>query len=646
MDRDLLRHGLRLLLLIVRDQATLGWIRAEAPDLAAMTDLVFRVEPVADEVDWPTVARQIQSWSQSKNRWIDLSALSNKQGDRIRLDELYHGLVRIRWTSKVHQWTNEEGQKRPALSLFLAPPGSGKTTFLRQTVATPTEPVAESVRILVPLPSYAEHCRRQGSITLLDYLPLYLASEGINAGRLLTDNLSKVSLLLDGLDEVPGSGLRTTILHEVADAVEASRLRSCVVAGRATVLAPLPRALVDRFAQVQAQPLTDDQRRTYLQKWTQIRAWEPERWHRLEKLITVDTSLEELSRRPLTLMLLALAFERSDELPRHRVHIYEAVNAMLVARWRRARSMVGSTAPAIDPSKVLGPLAQRILWAGGVVHVTQLRSWLKELEGLYAPAPTAEAYADRLIALLETDAAVLSPLAKGIWSFAHPTLAEHLAAQGILQDATAWEALLNHPFEPQKREVLLFAAATLAWRGEGKRLRDLLQAVLARSKRKGQYSLSYPSLLLGLLQDQLPGAHDFEAPLVDRLLPLWLEARYSPEVAHQVYTEANGFLEWAQHTEMRHLFIAALPHWLAEPRQSEWWNKNFADTGEANGWTYAFTKALPASLTFANTLASFAAREGLPCESLIQKIQIEQVAIDRIERVFQSQLTSTVPAQP
>jgi hypothetical protein len=629
MDRDLLRFGLRLLLLVVCDQATLGWVRTEAPDLAAMTDLVLRIEPRVELDDWPTLAHQIQAWSDSKYQNIDLSALSNRPADHVSLKELFLGLVHFRWNSNVKLRPNAKGEKRPALSLFLAPPGSGKTTFLRQASLHKSSDENQQVVILIPLPAYAEYCGRQGSLSLLNFLPIYLTLEGLSVGRTLSENLNRVVLLLDGLDEVANRGLRTSILQEVADAVDQDSLFCCIVAGRPSVLEPLPRPLIARFGQIQAIALTVETRQTYLAQWASLRSWDKVREQRLNVLISKDTSLQELAKRPLTLMLLALAFERTDELPRHRVQVYEAVNGVLVSRWQRARSMVGKAAPAINPYKILGPLAQRILAAGGVVHSSQLRDWLVQLEGLYAPPAIAEACAHRLITLLQTDAAVLGPLTHGAWSFAHPTLAEHLIAQGILQDAAAWDTLLATPFAPQYREVLLFVAATLASQGSVGRLRDLLQAVVTKSRRRGQYSLSYASLILGLLQDQLPGATFHESALVARLCPLWLDARYSPEVGSQVYAEATAFLVWAQNSPVRAPLAAALEPWLREPKLSDWWKKNFAGWGQA--WAlHAFLKdTRPPTLDLSRALISFAESTGINHAALRSKTEKEEFDLAR-----------------
>lgn len=628
MDRDLLRHGLRLLLMVVRDQSGLGWARTQAPDLAAMTDNILRIEPVVTEEDWPTLAQQLQAWGVERNRWIDLSALSPKVGDRVLLSPLYLSLIRITWTSMVKLRTNLKGQSRPLLSLFLAPPGSGKSTYLRQSAAKQSPGDGRPVRLLVPLPAYGDYCASQGSLSVLDFVPRYLSSEGIPAGRHLTANLSHVSLMLDGLDELADVGLRTSLLREVADAVDSGRLHSCMVAGRPSVVSSLPANLVSRFGRVSALPLRREDLAMYVDTWSRIRSWPLGRASRLKELIDTDPALSELATRPFHLMLLTLAFERLDELPRHRVQLYEAVNAVLVARWRRARSMVSGGPALVEPYKVLGPLAHRILGAGGLVHKQTLRTWLVELEGRFSPTPTATACADRLISLLQTDAAVLGPWSGSYWAFAHPTLGEHLVARGVLQDAAAWESLLRDPFAAGLREVVLFAAATLALPGgERERLRTLFERVLARSKRRGQYSLQYASLLAGLLREQLPAASDFVERILVRLWALWLDAKYFVDVATMVYAEAAELLRWAAKTALREPIIVGLRVHLDEARCAAWWARSFRGIARRASTFSAASVSATGWYDFVVTLRDFAVEAGLRHDALARGIASEELSL-------------------
>jgi hypothetical protein len=131
------------------------------------------------------------------------------------------------------------------------------------------------------------------------------------------------------------------------------------------------------------------------------------------------------------------------------------------------------------------------------------------------------------------------------------------------------------------------------------------------------------------LQDQLPGATVHEPALVARLGPLWLDARYSPEVGSQVYAEATAFLTWAQNSPLRAPLAAALEPWLREPRLSEWWEKNFAGWGQAWAELVFFTDASPPALDLSRALISFAESTGINHAALQSKTEKEELDLAR-----------------
>jgi len=130
---------------------------------------------------------------------------------------------------------------------------------------------------------------------------------------------------------------------------------------------------------------------------------------------------------------------------------------------------------------------------------------------------------------------------------AHSSITEYLVAVEISRDRTRWEELLANPFDPQRREIVLFCAGQLGViEGKADQRAQLIRAVLAKIPRQRPCETRYPSLLIGLLE----GASSLERAEIDELIEHLLELietmASSQAGTHQIELELKSLLSQAE----------------------------------------------------------------------------------------------------
>lgn len=579
--RDVLLHDKRLVWLRAASAADVRFLRKTAPDLTSAIDLFVELRPeIEPGSDWPTCREQLRALMAERHATLDFTGLlpTTVEQRRLPLAALYQPLIDPRPLTR-----DPDGRTTASTGLVvLGHPGTGKTTFVRYLAwmyarreGDPLD-IGDKVPLLLSLSDYGYEREHDRVVGLVDFLPRWLARQGIGHAGSLVVHLPEILLLLDGLDEIRSAYARKAVLTEVDQLVRERRVGGVVMTGR-SFLADELASQKPALALASTREPTEDEARSFLTKFVELRRGTPAHAENLISRVENDDDLRALARTPLMLAFMAILDELEGRLPDRRIEIYYRLGEMLVDRWARARSI--GTGPhrrerptRADALRVLGPLAWwTVEQGGGAVAEDALSQELERIEGQREEPEHAKQRATALLELLRTDTALLVPHPGRRWSFVHSSIGEYYAGVEVERDRRRWSELLADPFRPEWREIVLFCAGQLGViDGRMQSLEELVQAILSASHSSSRHDGSRPSLLIGLLDDS-PGLNRRQIQrLIDRLLDLVLAPPARSTVAEQVQRDLVAFLTSARGPVAADLAVA-LRQWFSDrPREILW----------------------------------------------------------------------------
>jgi len=611
--RDTLLQDKRLVWLRAASAADVRFLRKTAPDLMSAVDLFVELRPELEAEalsDWPTCREQLRALMEERHATLDFTGLlpASVEQRKLPLAELYQPLVESRPTD-----LGVIGHS--AGVLVLGHPGTGKTTFVRhlawvyaRRLDDPLQ-IGDKVPLLLSLSDYGYEREHDRVSTLVDFLPRWLIEQGVEHAESLPAHLPDVLLLLDGLDEIRALEARRSVLLEVSRLLRDERIGGIVVTGRSFLVDELGQEdIVLRLASTRE--ATHDEIRRFLDKFAELRRGSASNAADLVRRVERDDDLRALARTPLMLAFMAILDELEGRLPDRRIEIYYRLGEMLVDRWTRARSIGSSANRRERPSRgdalrVLGPLAWwTVEQGGGAVPEQALSAEIERIEARREAPEEATRRAAALLELLRSDTALLVPQAGRRWSFVHSSVGEYFAGVEAERDRKRWKDLLEDPFRPEWREIVIFCAGQLGViEGKSESLDALVDAVLAKSRRKGRYDAKYPSLLMGLLKES-PGLSLRQVEqLVDRLLELVLRMSYAPTAAFQMQTELTRFLFESRGPVAERIGIS-MRAWFSASAHEIWWDRLFNVAREA--WSIEDLASMFAHVATINVLNDFA----------------------------------------
>ena len=205
-------------------------------------------------------------------------------------------------------------------------PGSGKTTLLRHLAGRlARKRESRSIPVFVSLPRLVAPSR-----LLLDYLAEEFSTV---CGAELPNKIDqlgregRLAVLLDGFDEVPPE--RRDRARRIFDKLGRDWPESSVVlASRPIGLGKPPPG----YHKLVLQPLDDDHRRQFLEKWFHHRKIPEAAAEAAQASTHFDSTrgLRELSHNPLHLTLLTILWEKGVRAPRRRSELYDAIIELLL----------------------------------------------------------------------------------------------------------------------------------------------------------------------------------------------------------------------------------------------------------------------------------------------------------------------------
>lgn len=356
-------------------------------------------------------------------------------------------------------------------------PGSGKTTLLRHVTLTfasgkhrQLHPrLAGRIPILLFLRDYIEQIKKNPELNLIE-----LVCDTLKVWKLVPPQgwfeaelqKHRCVVMFDGLDEVADPQLR----KRVADWVERQMMiypkNWFIITSRPGGYRSNPLRGVHLLGVC---PFTYKQVQEFVENWYQAierrSSEKPDRGVHMKAKEGADDllrrlvntpALTHLATNPLLLTMIATIHRYRSTLPGRRVDLYSEICDVALGKRRQAYDLDLELAP-LQKQRVLQPLAYQMMkHQQQVIQYEEVLQWIREPLARINQHMAGEDFLKRI----EESSGLLQERESGVYSFAHKTFQEYLAATYI-QEHQLEQVLIAHVEDPWWHETIrLYAART------------------------------------------------------------------------------------------------------------------------------------------------------------------------------------------
>ena len=323
---------------------------------------------------------------------------------------------------------------------ILGKPGAGKTTFLKFLVLKACEGKINQTPIFISLKEWSdsEESLEQGLenylIKQFEICSFPDAKEFIN--QLLKNGRALV--LFDGLDEVKQEGnIRSKIIQLVNDFAKKYSNNQIFITCRVAAV----EYSFNHFTYAEIADFDKRQTATFVKKWYRGQEKKAKRFlTELEK--PENKGFLELTKTPLLLTLLCLAYDELLEFPSRRVDLYKESFDALLKKWDASRDIqrdvIYRGLSTLRKENLLSRIAYQNFKSGKFFFreediTKQITDYLEQLP--YEDTKQALPDGKAVLKSIEAQHGLIVERTYGIYSFSHLTFQEYLTARYIVQNA-------------------------------------------------------------------------------------------------------------------------------------------------------------------------------------------------------------------
>lgn len=479
--------------------------------------------------------------------------------------------------------------------VILGDPGSGKSTLLRylllqMTHEDPSEafPFSEEIGLIplyIPLASYAEvvSAHLPGNRSLYDFLSISLRDHYLDAFYPMLQyfmQIGKVCFLFDGLDEIPDTALRTTVVQHLERFTQAQAHNRFLVTSRIIGYKDAP--LSSLYQAYTLADFDEEQIQLFTQKWCPAY----ERWvndvhendllehaatQEAEKLFDATQSqpgVKRLAVNPLLLTILALIQRQGIDLPSHRVELFDLCALTLLDTWVKAKGHTMRLSRT-DLIRMLRPLA---FWmhhhrAVGAIPEEELFDTIVEelLKRTYRPHE-ATSMAEQFLQTVRSRTGILVERGKARYGFLHLTFEEYFAALELEKRKDRDTFIAAHMHHPRWREVIRLTVGTIGiLRSNEEAVTELVCDVIARAESPYEWALHRDLLFAGTcLADDVGVRPHSEEQIIEQVVYHYLTTELGSPLSRACSAAVQGWRGITIADKAAHLIFPLLQNWIRD----------------------------------------------------------------------------------
>lgn len=443
--------------------------------------------------------------------------------------------------------------------MVLGQPGSGKTTFLRKVGLEATRIKKDGfehdcIPVFIELKKF-----KNREINLKqEIIDQFSNCKFPDAKKFVDQALEqgKLLILLDGLDEVPTSDLKSVInqIQEFTNNYQKNRfIISCRTAAYRSYFEP--------FTEIEIAEFDDNQIKQFIYNW--FRSQEDQQagtadncWNLLNQ--PEYKSTKDLAKTPLLLTFLCLVYDNAQNFPKKRASLYSQALDILLEKWWAEKRV------NLDPILREFGLEQEIIMLSEIAYqnfenyqLLYREDIIKKIKEFIASNWNApqQLSSEEILNSIEIQQGILIERERNIYSFSHRTIQEYLTAKYIVDNDLVNRLVTKHLTDQYWKEVFLLVAGLLCGGA------DKLLLLMEKEAHKYLHTNVGSQKLTPLLYwaDQLTNGSQGDLKLI---------AKRAIAIAN-IYTYANASAHaktFGYHLQLAHTYKTNYDHFNIHPR--------------------------------------------------------------------------------